>query len=370
MVRGALAGVAGRQFLVPERTSHARVLFVTAPFGVAIIGYGLAGRIFHAPLVASVDGLKLRAIVSRRSREILADHPGVTPCASPDGVLRDPAVDLVVVATPNATHFELAARALAAGKHVVVDKPFTATAVQARELADRAESAGRMLSVFHNRRWDSDFRTLQRLMGDGTLGDITYFESRFDRFRPAVTDRWRERAGPASGTWYDLGSHLIDQALLLFGRPSAVFADLAAQRPGAVTTDYFHVLLRYQQRRVVLAGSSLAPWSSLRLVAQGTLGSYVKHGFDPQEAFLRNGGKPGDAGFCHDPRPGVLVGPDGRETSPAAEKCDYRGYYEALRDALAGRAAVPVPATDGIAVMDILEAAESSAAAHAEFLLP
>ena len=328
---------------------------------VAVIGYGLAGRVFHAPLIAAVPGLKLAAIVSRQREAVKADYPDTT-VPSLDEMLSDPAISVVVVATPNDSHLELASRALAAGKHVVVDKPFALTSAQARQLIARAEAAGRMLSVFHNRRWDSDFLTLKRLMTDGTLGEVTYFESHFDRFRPQVTDRWRDAAGPATGIWYDLGSHLADQALQLFGPPEAVFADLAARRSAARTTDYFRVLLRYPKLRVVLSGNALAPADELRFRVHGTSVSYLKHGLDSQEPFVRSGGKPDDAQFGVDARPGVLVLPAGSTQSVAAERGDYRRYYTGVRDAVLGRGPLPVTVNEALLVMQLLEAGEASAA--------
>ena len=336
---------------------------------VALIGYGLAGRVFHAPLIGGVEGLRLAAIVSRQADAIRKDHPDVAVLPAPEAAFADRSIDLVVVATPNDTHFDLTASALSHGKHVVVDKPFAVTAAQARELAKRAEQAGRVLSVFQNRRWDADFLTVKRLIESGVLGEIVYFESHFDRFRLQVADRWREKPGPATGIWYDLGPHLADQALQLFGAPRAVFADLARQRDDAAVTDYFHVLLRYDKLRVVLQGSSLAAASDLRFVVHGTCGSFVKHGLDTQEMFLRRGGNPGDAQFGVDPRDGVLTRIDGTLEAVLSERGDYRRYYEAIREVIAKQSPSPVTPTQGIAVMDVLENAELSAARHCELPL-
>ena len=328
------------------------------PANVALIGYGLAGRVFHAPLIAAVDGLRLAAIVSSREDEIRKAWPDVAVLCDPEQAMSDAAIDVVVVATPNDSHFDLAARALAHRKHVVIDKPFALTSGEARELITRA--TGRILSVFHNRRWDSDFLTLKRLIGDGALGEILHFESHFDRFRPNVTQRWRERAGPATGTWYDLGLHLLDQALQLFGLPQGLTADLAARRDGAMTADYFRVLLRYEKLRVVLAGDSLAQADNVRFVVHGTCASFIKHGFDAQEPYLNAGGKPSDAAYGVDPDPGHLVLPGGNEQAFAASRGNYQAYYEGLRDTLAGTAPVPVTASEAFAVMELLEAGERS----------
>lgn len=334
------------------------------PKNVVLIGYGLAGRVFHAPLIAGVQGLRLAAIVSGRTDEIGQDYPGVAALRAVEDAVGDPSVDLVVVATPNDTHFDLASLALRHGKHVVVDKPFARTSAEARALMAQAQDAGLMLSVYQNRRWDSDFLTLKRLAAEGALGEIVYFESHFDRHRPHVSDRWRERAGPATGTWYDLGSHLIDQALQLFGMPQAVWADLAAQRDGARTTDYFHAVLRYGRLRVVLKGSSLAPADDLRFVVHGTRASFVKHGFDTQEPFLGAGGRPSDPAYGTDPRPGRLVSPDGSSRSVAPERGCYQFFYEALCEALHGKGPVPVTAESALAVMQILEMGEEGTSAR------
>lgn len=335
---------------------------------VALIGFGLAGRVFHAPLISAVEGLELATVVTSRSDEVARLYPAARVTTSAAEAIADPSIDLVVVATPNASHFDLAAQSLAAGKHVAIDKPFAVTAAQARELI--ARSTGRILTVFHNRRWDSDFLSLKRLIAEDRLGEIAYFESHFDRFRPQVRDRWRERAGPASGIWYDLGPHLIDQALQLFGMPLAVMADLAARREGAQATDYFRVLLRYAKCRVVLCGDCLAVADDRRFVVHGSKASFVKHGLDAQEAFLAAGGKPGDIGYGRDPRPSALHRPGGTAQPVAAEAGAYAKFYEGVRAALLGQAPLPVTAREALAVMDILEAAERSAQSGREIDLP
>jgi len=326
------------------------------PLNVAVIGYGFGGRVFHAPPVARTEGLQLAAIVSTRRAEIARNHPGVAVVASPDAVFCDPTIDLVVVTTPNAAHFPLAAEALARGKHVVVDKPLTTTAREARELARRAEAAGKVLAVFHNFRWYSDYLALRRLIAEGALGEIKYFESHFDRYTPQVPDAWREKPGPASGTWWDLGPHLVDQVLQLFGPPRAVRADMAIQREGGTAVDFFHVLLRYDTLRVVLTSSFIAPADDLRFVVHGTKASFIKHGID-----CRNG---------RDPHPGLLVMGDGITKRVPAMRADDRSFYAAVRDAIAGAAPNPVPPAEAIAVMDLLELAERSAAERRELEMP
>lgn len=330
---------------------------MTNSYNFAVIGYGLGGRVFHAPYISAVDGLNLAAIVSSRKDEIAKAYPHVPVLSDPEAVFVDPAIDAVVISTPNDSHASLAIRALAAGKHVVIDKPFAQTAEEARLLMQNAK--GRILTVFHNRRWDSDFLTLKRLIAEGTLGDVAYVESHFDLYRPTVSQRWREQPGPSSGSWYDLGAHLLDQALNLFGMPLALNADLAVLRPGGVTTDYFRVLLHYQKLRVVLVGNYLAQ-DDRRWIVHGSRASYIKHGLDPQQGALVAGGIIGETGFGVDSRPGHLVLPGGNEVVPQACAGDYRAFYSGLRDCLRGVAPLPVSASEALAIMDLLALAETS----------
>ena len=202
------------------------------PLGVALLGFGFAGRIFHAPFITTTPGLRLRVVASSQTASITAAYPGVRVAASPLDAIEDDDVSLVVIATPNDTHAPLAEAALRAGRHVVVDKPFTVTLDQARTLATTAAATGRVLSVFQNRRWDSDFLGITAALQAGTIGDVVECRSEIARWRPQVRDRWRERPGPGSGLWYDLGPHLVDQAVALFGRPDGVQATLRTLRPG------------------------------------------------------------------------------------------------------------------------------------------
>lgn len=267
------------------------------PFNLAVVGYGYVGRTFHAPLIASTPGLTLHSVVSSKPQQAQADFPEVAVLADLDTVLADPALDAVVLATPNQTHAPFALQALAAGKHVLVDKPFALDAAQARAVVAAASAAGRIVSVFQNRRWDADFLTVRRLIDEGQLGEVVEFHSHFDRFRPQVRDRWRESDIPGAGLWYDLGPHLLDQALQLFGTPQAIGADLQRQRNQARSDDYFHVTLRYPRLRVILHAGSLVADSGLRFAVHGTRGSYLKHGLDTQEDQLRAGRRPGTAGW-------------------------------------------------------------------------
>ncbi|AOY01344.1 oxidoreductase [Jeongeupia sp. USM3] len=340
---------------------------------VALVGYGYAGKTFHAPLIAAVPGMALAAIVSSGKDKVVADWPQVAVHAGVDTVLADPAIGLIVIATPNDTHFDLARRALEAGKHVVVDKPFTVTVAEARELDAIAQKARRVLSVFHNRRWDADFLTLKALIDTGKLGDVVQFESHFDRFRPQVRSRWREADVPGAGLWYDLGPHIVDQTLQLFGKPDAVYADFAKRRNGAQATDYFHVLLRYPATRVILHGSVLVPGGGPRFAVHGTLASYIKHGLDVQEDQLKAGRQPGCDGWGVDHQHGIRY--VGDADVPGVEPVatlpgDYRHYYAGVRDAVTAGAANPVPAAEAILVMEIIELAIRAAEARRELALP
>jgi len=329
-----------------------------------LIGYGFAGKTFHAPLLAAVPGLALAAVASSDPARVAADWPDLPVEPTPEALIARPDLDLIVVATPNDSHAPLAARALAAGKHVVVDKPFTVGLAEAEALRDQAAAAGRVLAVFHNRRWDADFLTLRGLLADGALGRVVQLESHFDRFRPAVRDRWRERPGPGGGIWYDLGAHLADQALQLFGPPEFVQADIAAQRDGAQADDYFHVVLRYGPLRAILHGSTLAAAPGPRFVVHGTRGSYVKYGLDAQEDALKAGLRPPAPGWGADPCPGALtVWSDGGAATRelASVPGDYPAFYAATRDAIRGGAPNPVPPDDGVAVMRLLELGRRSA---------
>ncbi|HDC4403447.1 TPA: oxidoreductase [Enterobacter cloacae] len=339
---------------------------------VGLIGYGYASKTFHAPLIAGTPGMALAAVSSSDATKVHADWPTVPVVSEPKHLFNDPNIDLIVIPTPNDTHFPLAKAALEAGKHVVVDKPFTVTLSQARELDALAKSLGRLLSVFHNRRWDSDFLTVKALLSEGTLGEITFFESHFDRFRPQVRNRWREQAGPGSGIWYDLAPHLLDQAVNLFGLPVSMTVDLAQLRPGAQTTDYFHAVLSYPQRRIVLHGTMVAAAESARYVIHGTRGSYVKFGLDPQEDRLKNGERLPQEDWGYDMRDGVVTKVEGEtlvEETLLTSPGNYPAYYAAVRDALNGTGENPVPASQAIQIMELIELGIESAKHRATLCL-
>lgn len=338
---------------------------------VALIGYGYAGKTLHAPLIDSVEGLQLVAVCSSNAEKVWADHASVNVSATPDELFIQSNIDVVVIATPNHTHFDLARRALLAGKHVVVDKPFTVTAAQARELTALAEQLGLVLSVFHNRRWDADFLTVRKLITSAKLGELISFESRFDRYRPEVRLRWREQAGEGSGLWYDLGPHLVDQALQLFGCPIAIQANFAIQRKNAQVVDCFEVFLRYTNLHVSLHASMLVADESPRFVIRGSSGSYIKYGLDTQEDALKRGDLPGSTKWGRDPRDGVLqMTQDNSSGAVPTIAGDYRQYYAKFRDAILLKTPNPVLSADAVLTMELIELACKSTELGCEMRVP
>jgi predicted dehydrogenase len=329
-----------------------------SPIRVGLIGFGFVSKTFHVPLLKATDGYKITAVSSSRPGDVSGILPDVEVVSDPKELARHPDVDLVVVASPNETHAPLAELAMRAGRNVVVDKPFTTTVEEARSLAAVAKETGVSLSVFQNRRWDSDFLTIQDVIHQDLIGRVVLFESRIDRYRPDVRDRWREVPGPGAGLLYDLGPHLIDQTLVLFGIPESVQATLAKQRRGAKTDDYFQLVLRYGEMVATLGAGSLVSGGSARFAVHGDRASVVKHKPDIQEDQLRAGVTPGSPDWGRDPDDAVLYnGTTGDTRTLKAARGDQRGYYVALREALLGRAPNPVPPEQGATVMAIIEAA-------------
>ena len=341
------------------------------PIRTGLIGYGTAGAVFHAPLIAAAPGLRLTAIASRRADEIARDFPEAKAYENPQSLIDDPDIELVVVATPNETHATLARAALEAGKHVVVDKPFTLDAGEAEALIALADAVGRKLSVFQNRRWDSDFLTVRRLVDDGRLGEIAYYEAHFDRFRPEIKQGWRETEAPGAGLLYDLGAHLIDQALVLFGLPQAVTADVTRQRAAARADDYFHVVLDYGRRRAVLHASVLVRDPGPRYLVHGDGGSFVKYGIDGQEAALREGRRPGGEGWGEDDPAlfGRFTDADGTAATIDSLPGRYTAYYNGIAASIRDDAPLPVEARDARDVIRVIEAAQISARERRTILL-
>jgi predicted dehydrogenase len=344
--------------------------------GVGIIGYGLAGRVFHAPFVSAVPGLALEAFVERRTDEAHRAYPATGTYRTVEELLADPAISLVVVATPNETHYTLAKHVLEAGRHVVIDKPFAETSAQAEELIAISRDKGLVLAPFHNRRWDGDFLTVKQVLAEGQLGRLVTFESHFDRFKPLPREStWKESAHPANGMLMDLGPHLVDQALSLFGLPRFVTASVRTDRDDGAIEDAFDIALQYDGLLVWCRASMLACEAAPRFLLHGTAGSFRKYGLDPQEPAIVAGAKVPPMG---DPQPWLaedeshwgelLVAP--ALSAPATlvrskvptVPGDYRGFYANVRDAITGAADLIVPASAGLDVARVLEAARASSA--------
>jgi scyllo-inositol 2-dehydrogenase (NADP+) len=334
---------------------------------VGLIGYGLAGRAFHAPVISAVPGLRLAAILQRSGNEAAEKYPGVRIVRNMDELLAIREIRLVVIATPNDTHYELARQCLMAGRDVVVDKPFTTTLGEAKSLVQFANDRGRLLTVYQNRRYDGDFQAIRKLVAEGGLGRIVRFETAYDRYRPQLKPgAWRETRRPGSGILFDIAPHLIDHALVLFGLPEAVTADVRIERENAVADDAFDIMFHYPRgMRAALRSSILAATPRPRFVLHGTQGSFVKQTFDPQEDNLRRGRIPTDTawGAEQEENWGMLTVPNGdtfAQLGVPSANCDYRDYYANVRDALLGKAKLAVTPEWSLDVMRLLEMARGS----------
>jgi scyllo-inositol 2-dehydrogenase (NADP+) len=340
------------------------------PIRVGLIGYGLAGSVFHARLITATPGMVLASVVTgdpeRRARAS-QEHPGVRVLSTVEALWELAGEhDLAVVASPNRSHVPLGLAALEAGLPVVMDKPMAPTSEEGRRLASAAEERGLLLTVFHNRRWDGDVLTVRRLLSEGVLGSVFRFESRYERWRPAVQEgRWRERGDPqeAGGLLFDLGSHLIDQAVSLFGRPRAVYAEVDRRRPGAAVDDEVFVGLTHEDGvRSHLWMSNLAAIPGPRLRVLGLSGTYEKHGIDVQEESLKSGMRPDDPDWGREPpeRWGRLATDEG-EGTVETERGTWAGFYLALARSLRSGEPPPVEPREAVAVIEIIEAARESA---------
>ncbi len=333
---------------------------------VGLIGFGFAGRTFHAPVISAVEGLRLAAILQRQGSEAEQAYPAARIVRTLDELLAIDSIRLVVIATPNTTHFNLAKQCLLAGRDVVIDKPFATTYAEASELVELARQKQRLLSVYQNRRWDGDFLTLRGLLEESKLGRVVLFESHFDRFRPQLKpNAWREHPEPGSGVLFDLGPHLIDQSIQLFGVPDAITADVRIERDGASVDDAFDVVLHYPRMRALLRAGVLVSTPTPRFAVQGTQGGYLKYGLDPQEDALKRGETPTGEfwGFEAPERWGTLLTAQGdsfvREQLPT-KPGDYRQYYANVRDAILREAELAVTPTEALHVMRALELARES----------
>ncbi|REE69539.1 putative dehydrogenase [Paenibacillus taihuensis] len=330
---------------------------------VGLIGYGFAGSVFHAPVVTAVPGLELAAVVERRSAHSKERFPWVNVVKDVRDLYEDPSIDLIIVTTPSTDHFNFVRDALLAGKHVVVEKPFTPTAAEADELIALAKQQGKVVSVFHNRRYDGDFLTLKELLNQGMLGEVRECTFRWDGFDPVLTStNWREGAAQGNGVFYDLGVHLLDQALTLFGNPDAVSGDVRKQREGAQAHDYFDVTLFYGDHlKINLRSSRFVREATPRYVLHGTKGTFIKYGVDPQEPALINGGQPNTPHWGKEPRElwgklNTSIG--GLHVEGVVETIagSYADYYKNVYEHIIGQAELevkPEQARDAIRIIEL-----------------
>ncbi|KKD00207.1 oxidoreductase [Photobacterium halotolerans] len=332
-----------------------------SPVKTAVIGYGFSAKTFHLPFIEAMDELVLTAISSSQTAAVTADYPTVTCFSDADSLLTDSDAELVIITAPNDVHFRLAKLALENGKHVIVEKPFVTKVEDGEALIALAEEKGLVLSVFHNRRWDGDFLTVKKLVEDGRLGEVKYFESHFDRFRPVVRQRWREMAEDGGGILFDLAPHLLDQALALFGKPQALTAQCMAMRPGAKTIDYYNLILHYPEHLVQLHSNLYSPEPNLRFKVLGSLGKYEKYGLDPQEDYLKAGVKPEQPAWAAEDAAhyGQLHQEDGSQIIPT-ELGGYQHYFAGVTDAIRLGTPNPVPAQEALLNIQLIQLALES----------
>jgi scyllo-inositol 2-dehydrogenase (NADP+) len=330
-------------------------------FKVGIIGFGLSGKHFHTPLLKSLEGFEITKVLTSREDEVFQTLPNAQVVRKIEELITND-IDLIINCAPNQFHYSYTKAAIEAGKNVVVEKPFVNTITEGEELISLAKKNNVILSVFQNRRWDGDFLTIKKLLSDGILGEVTCFESHFDRLRPTNRkERWREQAGPGSGIFYDLGVHLLDQVLELFGRPQELTADLEIQKENGSANDYFHVTLKYGAKRVIVRSSSFTELSP-RFYIQGTKGNFIKYGFDPQEEAMKMGHSPNDKDFGkeNNSQSGILLNwKDSEKTSMKfpSLKGNYLLYYKELYESLlqTDRKKVPVTPESALDVIKLIQ---------------
>lgn len=328
---------------------------------VAILGFGLSGSTFHAPLITTIAGFKLTHVLSRQMDKVKSLYPDVIVCQSIEEVLSVKEIDLVINTLPNTEHYSISKTCLEAGKHVVIEKPFVINSSDGIDLIKLAQEKNLILSVYHNRRWDNGFLTLRKYLPE--LGKIHLYQAYYDRFRPLVNlTKWREQNGAGNGILYDLGSHLIDQALVLFGKPYAVSADQDIQRENALTIDYFEIILYYDRLRVILGSSSVMAYPRPVLAIHGDRGSYVKCGVDPQEEQLKAGITPLDEiyGIDNQNRPDWISGADNVLCKLDPERGSYNHYYHQLYQCIRNSAINPVAPDDALNVIKLIELCQLS----------
>ena len=346
---------------------------------VGVIGYGYSAKTFHIPLIESSASFELVAISSSQTELLRMKYSAISLYDNAPALIAGADLDLIIITAPNNVHFSLAKLCLEKGINVVIEKPMVTTSLQAIELIQLANDSGLLLSVFHNRRWDGDFLTAKSLLQQNRFGSVRFFESHFDRFRPTVRPRWREQPGEGTGIWFDLGAHIVDQAICLFGLPEALTARCLPLREGSQTTDYFHVILHYENLEVVLHASSFSAAPNMRFRIEGTQGTYVKYGLDPQEEQLKTGITPNDPLYGVEKAAnygrfyGEISGDTSgqiRETTVETVNGCYQQYYAEIAQAITLGGPNPVEPNDVVEVLRILELAEISSMSGKTMLMP
>jgi len=336
------------------------------PINTALCSFGMSGWVFHAPFITTNPGFNFYGVWERTKNLAQEKYPGVKTFRSLEAMLADKNIELVVVNTPSVTHYDFAKQVILAGKHLIVEKPFTPTVAQAQELIDLAKKKNVKLSVYQNRRYDSDYKTVKKILDEGWLGNIVDAAIHYDRYVPALSYKvHKETPTPGVGALYDLGSHLIDQALLLFGTPLAVFADITINRPDSKVDDYFDLKLFYPNHRMTLKSSYYVREALPGYIFHGTLGSFIKHKTDVQETDLQANKKPGssDWGTEPDSQKGLLhTEKDGKIIKEYVQSLqgNYADYYNGIYHAIRNNTAVPVSGEEGMKVIQVIEAAIKS----------
>jgi len=336
------------------------------PINTALCSFGMSGWVFHAPFITTNPGFNFYGVWERTKNLAQEKYPGVKTFRSLEDLLNDKNVELVVINTPSVTHYDYAKQTILSGKHLIVEKPFTATTQQAKELIELAKKKNVMLSVYHNRRYDSDYKTVKKILDEGWIGNLVEVEIHYDRYVPALSYKTHKEAPtPGVGCLYDLGSHLIDQALQLFGMPLSLFADIAINRPGSKVDDYFDLKLFYAVHRVILKSSYYVREPMPGYQLHGELGSFIKHKTDVQETDLQAHKKPGgddwgiepegQRGLLHTEKNGKVI----KELIPSL-KGNYGDYYDGIYNAIRNNANVPVSGEEGMKVIQVIEAAIKS----------
>jgi len=341
------------------------------PIVTALLSYGMSGEVFHAPLLEAHAGFTLDTIAQRKKATAHNRYPKVQVVDSIDKVLNDPAIELIVINTPNETHFEFTTRAIDAGKHVVIEKPFTVDATEAHTLVAKANKNKKILSVFQNRRWDGDFLTVKKVVENNLVGKVVEFEAHYDRYRNYIDQNtWKEEANPGAGILYNLGSHMLDQVLVLFGMPLEVDARLGIQRPHGKVEDYYDIRLQYDGFHAIVKSSYLVREPGPRYILHGVDGSFVKYGLDPQEQALKEGKIPGSSGWGHDStayfgKLNSTVAGLHMEGTIETVPGNYLAFYDQVFAAIRNGAALQVTNDESIKLMELIEACQKSNRLHA-----